>query len=64
MLLTVNVVQTTYGELLWYIGMLLLMSCYMKSPDYFWRQAARTGDCSEDEENGMLSFTFIRYMSR
>jgi hypothetical protein len=43
--------------------MLLLMSCYMKSPDYYWRQAARAGDCSEDEENDMLLFTFIRYMS-
>jgi hypothetical protein len=63
-LLTVNVVQTTYRELLRYIGMLLLMSCYMKSPGYFWRQAARTGDCSEEEENDMPSCTFIRYMSR
>ena len=40
------------------------MSCYMKSPDYFWRTAVRTGDCSEDEENDMPSFTFNRYMSR
>ena len=63
-LLTVNVVQTTYRELLRYIGMLLLMSCYMKSPGYFWRQAARMGDCSEEEENNMPSCTFIRYMSR
>ncbi len=29
-LLTVNVVQTTLGELLRYIGMMLLMMCYMK----------------------------------
>ena len=44
--------------------MMLLMSCYMKSPDYFWRTTARTGDFSEDEENDMPSFTFNRYMSR
>ena len=59
-LLTVNAVQTTYGELLRYIGMMLLMSCYMRSPDYFWRLAARTGDCLEDEENDMPLFTFNR----
>ncbi len=34
-LLTANAVQTTLGELFRYIGMMLLMSCYMKSPDYF-----------------------------
>ena len=63
-LLAVKAVRTTFGELLRYIGMMLLMSCYMKSPDYFWRTAVRTGDCSEDEENDMPSFTFNRYMSR
>ena len=63
-LLTVNAVWTTYGELLRYIGMMLLMSSYMKSPDYFWRPATRTGNFSEDEENDMPSFTFNRYMSR
>ena len=63
-LLAVNAAQTTYGELLRYIGMMLLMSCYMKSPDYFWRASARAGDCSEDEENDVPSFTFNRYMSR
>jgi hypothetical protein len=62
-LLAVNAVRTTYGELLRYIGMMILMSCYMKSPDYFWRPASRTGDCSEDEENNMPLFTFNRYMS-
>ena len=62
-LLTVNAVWTTYGELLRYIGMMLLMSSYMKSPDYFWRPATRTGNFSEDEENDMPSFTFNRYMS-
>jgi hypothetical protein len=59
-LLAVNVVRTTYGELLRYLGIMLLMSCYMKSPNYFWRPAARMGDCSEDKENNMPSFTFNR----
>jgi hypothetical protein len=63
-LLAVNGVRTTFGELLRYIGMMMLMSCYMKSPDYFWRTAVRTGDCLEDEENDMPLFTFNRYMSR
>ena len=54
-LLAVNAVRTTFGELLRYIGMMLLMLCYMKSPDYFWRMAVRTGDCSEDEENDSCS---------
>jgi len=63
-LLAVNAARTSFGELLRYIGMMLLMSCYMKSPDYFWRTTVRTGDCSEDEENDMPSFTFNRYMSR
>ncbi len=61
-LLAVNAVQTTFGELMRYIGMMLLMSCYMKLPDYFWRTAVRKGDCSEDEENDMPSFTFNLYM--
>ena len=64
MLLAVNLVRTTFGELLRYIGMMLFMLCYMKLPNYFWRPAARTGDYSEDEENDMPSFTFNRYMSR
>jgi hypothetical protein len=63
-LLAVNGVRTTFGELLRYIGMMMLMSCYIKLPDYFWRTAERTGDCSEDKENDMPSFTFNRYMSR
>ena len=46
------------------IGMMMLMSCYMKSPDYFWRTAVSTGDCLEDEENDMQLFTFNRYMLR
>ena len=34
MLLVINAVWTTYRELLQYIGMILLMSCYyMKLPD-------------------------------
>jgi hypothetical protein len=63
-LLTVNAVKTSFGELLRYIGMMLLMLCYIKSPDCFWRTVARTGDCLEDEENDMPSFTFNWYMSR
>ena len=63
-LLAVNAVRTTYRELLQYIGMMMLMSCYMKLLDYFWRTVARMGDCSEDEKNDMLLFTFNRYMSR
>jgi hypothetical protein len=34
-LLMANAMQTTLGELLRYIGMMLLMSCYMKLPNYF-----------------------------
>ena len=59
-----NLVRTTFGELLRYIGMMLFMLCYMKLPDYFWRPATRMGDDLEDEENGIPSFTFKRYMSR
>ena len=47
--------------MLQYIGMWLLMSCYMKPPEYFWRPATRmtmiAGDDSEDEKNDTLSFT-------
>ena len=41
-LLSNGLVRTTLREMLWYIEMMLLMSCYMKSPDYFWRPATRT----------------------
>ena len=42
-----------------YLGMWMLMSCYMKSPDYFWHSAARmTGDDMEDEENDILDKAF------
>ena len=50
-----------------YVGMWLLMSCYMKSPDYFWQSAPLTRttlEDDEDEENDTPSFTFNRYMSR
>jgi hypothetical protein len=67
-LMSENLVLTTIGEMLRYIGMWLLMSCYMKPPAYFWRPATRTttvaGDDSENEENDTPSFTFNRYMSR
>jgi hypothetical protein len=63
-LLAVNAVRITFGEILRYIRMMLLMSCYAKSPDYFWRMATRTGDESEDKENNILSFTFNRYITR
>ncbi len=63
-LLMVNAVWTTLGELFRYIGMMLLMSCYMKSPDYFWKTATRTGNESEDKANDIPSFTFNRYMLR
>ena len=63
-LLAENAVRTTYKELLRYIRMMLLISCYMKLLEYFWRTTARTGDCLEDNENDMPLFTFNRYMSR
>ena len=63
MLLSNGLVRTTIGEMLRYIRMMLLMSCYMKPPDSFWRPATRTPG-SEDEENDTPSFTFNRYMSR
>jgi hypothetical protein len=63
-LLAVNVAWTTFRELLQYIGMMLLMLCYIKSPDYFWKTATRTGNELEDKENDIPPFTFNRYMSR
>jgi hypothetical protein len=66
-LVGVNSARMTIGEMLRYVGMWLLMSCYMKSPDYFWRSAPRTTttpDDNEDEENDTSLFTFNRYMSR
>jgi hypothetical protein len=63
-LLTVNAVRTTLGELLRYIRMMLLMLCYMKLPDYFWKMATRTGNELEDEANNIPPFTFNWYMSR
>jgi hypothetical protein len=66
-LVGVDSARTTIGEMLRYIGMWLLMPCYMKSLDYFWRSAPRTtttpDDNDEDEENDTPSFTFNRYMS-
>ena len=49
--------RTSLGEMLRYLGMWMLMSCYMKSPDYFWQSAARmaAGDGVEDEENDIPS---------
>jgi hypothetical protein len=63
-LLVVNAVRTTFGELLQYIGMMMLMLCYMKFPNYFWKMATRMGNESEDEEKDIPLFTFNRYMSR
>jgi hypothetical protein len=63
MLLTANAVWTTLGELFRYIGMMLLMTCYIKLPDYFWKTATRTGNESEDEANNIPFFIFNRYMS-
>ena len=34
-LLRVDSARTSIGEMLRYVGMWLLMSCYMKLPDYF-----------------------------
>ena len=49
------------------IRMWLLMSCYIKPPEYFWRPVTRmtavAGDDLEDEENDTPSFTFNRNMS-
>ena len=64
-LLAADNARTTLGEMMRYIGMWLLMSCYLKSPDYFWRTTPmRTTADSEDEENDTPLFTFNRYMSR
>ncbi len=63
-LLTANAVRTTLGELFRYIGMMLLMSCYMKLPNYFCKMATRTGNELEDEANDIPLFTFNRFMSR
>jgi hypothetical protein len=57
--------RTSLREMLWYLGMWMLMSCYMKSPGCFWQSAARmAGDGMEDKENDIPSFTFNRYMSQ
>jgi hypothetical protein len=51
-LLAADNARTTVGEMLRYIGMWMLMSCYLKSPAYFWRSTAMMGGTtSEDEEN-------------
>ena len=52
-LLSNGLMRTTIGEMLRYIRMMLLMSCYMKPPDYFWRLATRTTG-SEDKENDTI----------
>ena len=51
-LLAADNARTTLGEMLRYVEMWLLMSCYLKSPDYFWRTTPMrtTADGSEDEE--------------
>jgi hypothetical protein len=57
--------RTSLGEMLRYLGMWMLMSCYMKSPGYFWQSAAQmASDGAEDKENDTPSFTFNHYMSR
>jgi hypothetical protein len=67
-LVGVDSARTTIGEMLQYVGMWLLMSCYMKSPGYFWQSAPRTtttlDNDDEDKENDTPLFTFNRYMSR
>ncbi len=42
-LLMKNAMHVTFGELLWYIGMMLLTLCYIISPDYFWHTTPRMG---------------------
>ncbi len=65
-LIGADCVPTSLGEMLCYIVMWLLMSCYVNSPDYIWRPATRTTTTSalneEDEENDTPLFTFNRYM--
>ena len=67
-LMSDNLVRTTIREMLRYIGMWLLISCYMKPPEDFWRPVTRmtmvARDDSEDEENNTPSFTINRYMPR
>ncbi len=62
-LLEVNVVSIMFGEMLQYIGMMLLMSCYTKLPDYFWRMATRMGDELEDKKNNIPWFIFNQNMT-
>jgi hypothetical protein len=59
-LLTVNAVRTTLGELLHYIRIMLLMLCYMKLLDYFWKTTTRMGNELEDKANDIPSFAFNR----
>ena len=63
-LVGVNSVRTTIGEMLRYVGMWMLMSCYMKSLDYFWQPEAWANEDDEDRENDTSLFTFNRYMSQ
>ncbi len=63
-LVKVDSARMTIGEMLRYVRMWLLMSCYMKLPDYFWRSAPLTRTTpDEDKENDTLLFTFNHYMS-
>jgi len=62
-LVATNSARTSLGEMLRYVGMWMLMSCFVKSPDYFWHQGSAE-DRDEDDENDTPSFSFHRYMSR
>ncbi len=61
-----SLMRTTLGKMLRYIGMWLLISCYMKPPKYFWSHAMRTTTIAEDDLEDKLNdtplFTFNRYM--
>ncbi len=63
-LVGVNSARTSLGEMLRVMGMWLLMSCYVKSPNYFWRPQMMTEKKDEDEENDTPLFSFSQYMSQ
>jgi hypothetical protein len=60
-----NSTPATFGEFLSYIGLWLLMACYMGYlPEDYWAPNASIDNESKDKMNDTLSMNFQRYMSR
>ncbi len=60
-----NSAMATLGEFLCYIGLWLLMACYMgHSPEDYWAPKVSTGNVCKDKMNDTLPMKFHKYMSR